>query len=131
MKVTTRWLVVVTWFYYDAIMNIQGRSARRNADKNSANERSHVNVITIGANRPYGRRKRSNLNPSTSVRCEGIGKNFFLHFFEENEIFSVILFFLFCPIFWEDTSTSFWSYIFLCIFFFAFLVFVYVFSVII
>ena len=94
----------------------QGGSARRNADKNSVNERSHVNVITIGANGPYGRRKRSDLNPLTSVRCEGIGKIFFLHFFEENEIFPVILFFFFCPTFREDMSTSFWSYIFLCIF---------------
>ena len=77
------------------------------------NERLHVKLITIG---PYRMRKRSYLNPSTSVRCEGIGKKFFLHFFEENETFHVIHFFFFCPTFWEDTSTSFGSYIFLCIF---------------
>ena len=59
------------------------------------NERSHVKLITIGVNGLYWRRKRSNLNPSTSVRCEGIVKNFFLHFFEETEIFHVILFSLF------------------------------------
>ena len=75
----------------------QRGSARRNADKNSANERSHVNVITIGSNGPYGRRKRPDLNPSTSLRCEGIGKNFFLHFFEETEIFHVTLFSFFLP----------------------------------
>ena len=31
----------------------------------------------------------------TSVQCEGIEKNFFLHFFEENEIFHLIPFFVF------------------------------------
>ena len=68
------------------------------------NERSYMNVITIGANGPCGRRKRSDLNPSTSVQCEGIGKFFFV-FFKENEIFHVMLFF--CPTFCRDTSTSF------------------------
>ena len=49
--------------------------------KTAPTKRSHVNVITIGANGPYGRRKRSDLNPSTSVRCEGIEKkNFFALF---------------------------------------------------
>ena len=48
------------------------------------NERLHVKLITIG---PYGRRKRSDLNPSTSVRCEGIGKKFFLHFLKRMKPF--------------------------------------------
>ena len=60
-----------------------------------ANERSQVKFITIGSNGLYRRRKGSDLNPSTSVQCEGIRKIFFLHFFEENEIFLVILLFCF------------------------------------
>ena len=75
----------------------QGGSARRNADKSSANERSHVNVITIGAKELYGRRKRSNLNPSTSVRCEGIGKKFFFAFFWREWNLSCDTFFFFAP----------------------------------
>ena len=31
------------------------------------NEKSHVKLITIGSNGMYGRRKRSDLNPSISV----------------------------------------------------------------
>ena len=94
------------------------------------NERLQVNLITIGSNGPYRRRKRSDLNPSTSVRCEGIGKKFFLHLFEENEIFHVILLFCFLA-----NILGRYKYFFLKLYFFmyffAFLVFVYVFSVII
>ena len=105
-----------TWQQYISI--IYGSRIGENpkcsrGDQRGENERLHVKLITIG---PYRRRKRSDLNPSTSVRCEGIGKNFFLNFFEENETFYVILSSFFCPTFWEDMSTSFWSYIFLCIF---------------
>ena len=92
-------------------------------DKNSANERSHVNVITIGAKGPYGRRKRSDLNPSTSVRCEGIGKKFFLHFFSCDTFFFVSHF--------GKIQVLLSEVIFFYIFFLAFLVFVYVFSLII
>ena len=109
----------------------QRGSARRNADKNSANERSHVNVITIGSNGPYGRRKRPDLNPSTSLRCEGIGKIFFLHFFEETEIFHVTLFSLFFAPHFGKIRVLLSEVIFFYVFFFAHLVFVYVFSVII
>ena len=91
------------------------------------NERLHVKLITIG---PYRRRKRSDLNPSTSVRCEGIGKNFFLHFFEENETFHVILSFFFAPHFGK-IRVLLSEVIFFYVFFLAYLVFVYVFSVII
>ena len=31
------------------------------------NEKSHVKLLTIGSNGPYGRRKRADLNPLISV----------------------------------------------------------------
>ena len=47
------------------------------------NEKSHVKLITIDSNGPYERRKRSDLNPSTSVGWKGIAKIFFNAFCSE------------------------------------------------
>ena len=48
------------------------------------NEKSHVKLIAIDSNEPYERRKRSDLNPSTSVGWKGIAKNFLMHFVQKN-----------------------------------------------
>ena len=100
------------------------------SDKNSASERSHVNVITIGANWPYWRRKRPDLNRLTSVQCEGIGKIFFCIFLKRMKSFLWYFFFFFAPHFGK-IQLLLSEVIFFYVFFLAFLVFIYVFSVII
>ena len=77
-------LEVVVLFHL--ALEYQGYSNKSRGDQRGGmhtNERLHVKLITIGSNGPYGRRKRSDWNPSTSVWCEGIGKNFFAFFWRE------------------------------------------------
>ena len=95
------------------------------------NEKSHVKFITIGSNGPYQRRKRSNLNPSTSIWWKGTTKTFLMHFVQKNKIFDVMnnLFFDLL-IYSEDVSISFGS-LFFTVLFSVFSVFVLMFSLII
>ena len=91
-------------------------------------------LITIGSNGPYGRRKRSDLNPLISIWCKGLKNNFLTFFSREcnHSCDSNVL--CFCQHILKIqvllSEVIFLMYFFL-LFFFFFLVFVYVSSVII
>ena len=99
---------------YNYRFQCQGGSARRNADKTAPTKDCIWNVITIGANGPYRRRKRSDLNLLTSVRCEGIGKHFFCIFLKRMKSF--LWYFFFLPHISGRYEYFFLKLYFLCIF---------------
>ena len=96
----------------------RGGSARRNAYHYALDRMwSWLPLVLMGRT---GWRKRSNLNPLTSVRCEGIGIQFFCISLKSNEIFHVILFIFLPNHFAKIWCTSFSSDDFLMYFFLPF-----------
>ena len=56
----------VTYILFQVLMVVAGFRGDQRGGMHT-NEKLHVKLITIGSNGPYGRRKRSDLNPSISI----------------------------------------------------------------